>query len=84
MPLLFFVCLLGMIGVMPLHFLSVEHVKLQDIYERLKGAKMIDYIESKRWQLILVAILAGLFGALIRDVANWIWKRYNRRTERRN
>ena len=40
MPLLFFVCLLGMIGVMPLHFLSVEHVKLQDIYERLKGAKI--------------------------------------------
>lgn len=36
----FFVCVLGVIAVMPVHFLSVEHLKLQDRYGEEKGTSI--------------------------------------------
>jgi protein-S-isoprenylcysteine O-methyltransferase Ste14 len=36
----FFVCVLGAIIVVPLHFLSVEHLKLQGRYGKKKGTKI--------------------------------------------
>lgn len=35
----FFICILGAIAVVPAHFLSVEHIKLQDRYGEKKGKK---------------------------------------------
>ena len=40
MYFLFFVCLLGAIGVVPIHFLSVEHLKLQKKFGKEKGTKI--------------------------------------------
>jgi protein-S-isoprenylcysteine O-methyltransferase Ste14 len=37
---LFFICALGLVAVTPLHFLSVEHVKLEAKYGKEKGAKI--------------------------------------------
>jgi protein-S-isoprenylcysteine O-methyltransferase Ste14 len=36
----FFICILGAIAVLPIHFLSVEHIKLQHRYGRNKGKKI--------------------------------------------
>lgn len=36
----FFFCMLGAIATVPLHFLSVEHLKLQERYGRWKGTKI--------------------------------------------
>ena len=36
----FFICILGAIAVVPAHFLSVEHIKLQDRYGKNKGKKI--------------------------------------------
>ncbi len=36
----FFICVLGAIAAVPLHFLSVEHLKLQERYGREKGTKI--------------------------------------------
>ncbi len=36
----FFICVLGAFAVIPLHFLSVEHLKLQDRYGKEKGTKV--------------------------------------------
>jgi len=36
----FFICVLGTIAVLPVHFLSVEHLKLQDRYGKKKGTKI--------------------------------------------
>jgi len=35
----FFLCLIGVIAVIPLHFLSVEHLKLQEKYGKARGIK---------------------------------------------
>ena len=40
MYILFFISVLGAIAVMPLHFLSVEHLKLQKRYGKEKGTKI--------------------------------------------
>ena len=37
MDVLFFVCILGVIAVMPIHFSSVEHLRLEEKYGRNKG-----------------------------------------------
>ncbi|MFQ6074020.1 MAG: methyltransferase family protein [Candidatus Bathyarchaeia archaeon] len=36
----FFICVLGVIASIPLHFLSVEHMKLQERYGKEKGTKI--------------------------------------------
>ena len=36
----FFSCVLGAIAVMPVHFLSVEHLKLQSRYGKKKGTEI--------------------------------------------
>ena len=36
----FFICVLGAISAIPLHFLSVEHLKLQERYGKEKGTKI--------------------------------------------
>lgn len=36
----FFICVLGAVGVVPVHFLSVEHLKLQKKYGKRKGTKI--------------------------------------------
>ncbi len=36
----FFICIIGVIAVIPLHFLSVEHLKLQEKYGKEKGIKI--------------------------------------------
>ena len=36
----FFICVLGVIAVIPFHFLSVEHLKLQGRYGKEKGTKI--------------------------------------------
>ncbi len=36
----FFICVLAVIAAIPLHFLSVEHLKLQERYGRKKGTKI--------------------------------------------
>lgn len=36
----FFICLIGVIAVIPLHFLSVEHYKLQEKYGKEKGTRL--------------------------------------------
>jgi protein-S-isoprenylcysteine O-methyltransferase Ste14 len=36
----FFICVLAVIAVVPLHFLSVEHLKLQERYGKEKGTKI--------------------------------------------
>lgn len=36
----FFICVLGAIAVIPLHFLSVEHLKLQERYGKEKGTRI--------------------------------------------
>jgi len=38
----FFICVLAVIAVTPLHFLSVEHLKLQEKYGKEKGTKIGD------------------------------------------
>jgi protein-S-isoprenylcysteine O-methyltransferase Ste14 len=40
MCVLFLICLLGVIAVVPLHFLSVEHVKLEAKYGKEKGTRI--------------------------------------------
>ena len=40
MPFWFFICVFGAITVVPVHFLSVEHVKLQGRYGNKKGTKI--------------------------------------------
>jgi len=39
---LFFICVLGVVVVIPLHFLSVEHLKLQEKYGNEKGTEIGD------------------------------------------
>ena len=36
----FFICVLGVIAVLPLYFMSVEHIKLQERYGKKKGTKI--------------------------------------------
>jgi len=36
----FFACILGAVAVVPLHFLSVEHLKLEEEYGKVKGARI--------------------------------------------
>lgn len=36
----FFICLIGMISMVPIHFLSVEHLKLQQKYGKERGIKI--------------------------------------------
>jgi len=40
MYICFFSCLLGVIAMVPIHFLSVEHLKLQERYGKKKGARI--------------------------------------------
>lgn len=40
MPFWFFICVLGTIAVIPAHFLSVEHIKLQSRYGKKKGTEI--------------------------------------------
>ena len=40
----FFICVLGAIATIPLHFLSVEHLKLQERYGKEKGTKIGDIL----------------------------------------
>jgi protein-S-isoprenylcysteine O-methyltransferase Ste14 len=40
MDVLFFVCILGVIAIIPIHFLSVEHLKLEKKYGRDKGRRI--------------------------------------------
>ena len=40
MHILFFVCILGVISTTPLHFLSVEHLKLREKYGKKKGTRI--------------------------------------------
>jgi len=40
MYILFFICVLGVIAAVPIHFLSVEHLKFQEKYGKEKGAKV--------------------------------------------
>ncbi len=40
----FFICVLGAIATIPLHFLSVEHMKLQERYGKEKGTKSGDVL----------------------------------------
>ena len=40
MDVLFFVCILGVIAVIPIHFLSVEHLRLEEKYGRNKGRRI--------------------------------------------
>ena len=44
MHFLFLVCITGIILVLPLHFLSVEHLKLQIKYGRERGTKIGEYL----------------------------------------
>jgi len=36
----FFICVLGAVAAIPLHFLSVEHIKLQERYGKEKGTRI--------------------------------------------
>jgi protein-S-isoprenylcysteine O-methyltransferase Ste14 len=38
--LLFFICLFGFIGILPLYFLSLEHTKLDETYGKERGIKI--------------------------------------------
>lgn len=40
MYILFLICILGVIAAVPIHFLSVEHLKFQEKYGKEKGAKI--------------------------------------------
>jgi len=40
MVVLFFVCMLGAVAMVPIHFLSVEHLKLQGKYGKDKGTRL--------------------------------------------
>ncbi len=40
MYILFFICVIGVIAAVPIHFLSVEHLKFQEKYGKEKGAKI--------------------------------------------
>ena len=40
MYILFFICVLGVIAAVPIHFLSVEHLKFQEKYGKEKGPKI--------------------------------------------
>jgi protein-S-isoprenylcysteine O-methyltransferase Ste14 len=40
MDVLFFICLLGVIAVVPFHFLSVEHMRLEEKYGRNKSRRI--------------------------------------------
>jgi protein-S-isoprenylcysteine O-methyltransferase Ste14 len=40
MFIFFFICLVGVVAVVPLHFLSVEHLKLEEKYGREKGKRI--------------------------------------------
>jgi len=40
MDVLLFVCVLGVVAVVPIHFLSVEHLKLEEKYGRDKGRRI--------------------------------------------
>jgi len=40
MDVLFFVCILGVIAVIPIHFSSVEHLRLEEKYGRNKGKRI--------------------------------------------
>jgi hypothetical protein len=51
----FFICILATIAVVPAHFLSVEHIKLQDRYGEKKGKKI-----GGSWSNLRVGFLSFL------------------------
>ena len=53
----FFICVLGAIAITPLHFLSVEHIKLREKYGREKGTKIGEiYGLTSGWGFFLFLI----------------------------
>jgi len=51
----FFISVLGLIATVPLHFLSVEHLKLQKRYGRKKGNKIGEAIKGVKETTLKVA-----------------------------
>ena len=44
MFILFLICLVGVVAVVPLHFLSVEHLKLEEKYGQAKGKRIGEFL----------------------------------------
>jgi protein-S-isoprenylcysteine O-methyltransferase Ste14 len=44
MFIFFFICLVGVVAVVPLHFVSVEHFKLEEKYGQHKGRRIGDFL----------------------------------------
>lgn len=59
MDVLFFICILGVVSVIPIHFSSVEHLRLEEKYGRNKGRVGKTYSLISGWGFFL--FWAGLW-----------------------
>lgn len=61
MYILFFLCILGVIAAVPIHFLSVEHLKFQDKYGREKGARISGILGRLSANLLFFSLIGIWF-----------------------
>ncbi len=61
MYILFFICVLGVIAALPIHFLSVEHLKLHGKYGKEKGAKISEIYGRLSANLLFFSLIGIWF-----------------------
>ena len=61
MYILFFICVLGVIAAVPIHFLSVEHLRFQEKYGQEKGAKISEIYGRLSANLLFFALIGIWF-----------------------
>lgn len=61
MYILFFICVIGVITAVPIHFLSVEHLKFQEKYGKEKGAKISEVYGRLSANLLFFSLIGIWF-----------------------
>lgn len=61
MYILFFICILAVIAAVPIHFLSVEHLKFQEKYGKEKGAKISEIYGRLSANLLFFSLIGIWF-----------------------
>jgi len=61
MYILFFICVIGVITAVPIHFLSVEHLKFQEKYGKEKGAKICEVYGHLSANLLFFSLIGIWF-----------------------
>ena len=61
MYILFFICVLGVIAAVPIHFLSVEHLEFREKYGKEKGAKISEIYGRLSANLLFFSLIGIWF-----------------------